>query len=833
MLAATFTLTNCAEEIDAPVQEPSASVPFEIVASTVDTKTANDGLNTVWVEGDAINLFHAEAGSTANYVNNNSFAVTDLETGLFEGTLTSNLTEGVSYDWYAMYPYSKYVEAPNGIDYSYVGNRNGVTQNGYNSKAHLSGSNCSLYGVVKSVAAGERPVVTMHHLTSVIAITINNVLENTPLTVTSVSFTAPEDIVGSYYIDFASDQVSYTGSGESYVSSTASATVTNGTELNYRENATVYIPIKPFTAKAGDVLKISVNGYEKELELESDVEFVAGNIKPMTFYYDKEPSSTSVTWDLTEASYVSSSADEVEWTSEHVNLLLVKDASSSPANNYLGGTNAHTRVYKNQIMTFTPSSGFVIERIEFVSTTSSYASNLVNSTWSNATAVASGSTITVTPANGYTPISVTIGTATRFTSITVYGSYDEDYVPPTLESIAVSNPTTEFRQNDDFAFGGVVTATYSDESTAVVTTAATFSGYDLATVGTQTVTVTYTEGEVTATTTYEIEVVAAQTEPTSLVSVTVQEFIASEVSETVWYKLTGEIVSIANSTYGNFTIKDETGEVYIYGMTNGWVGENDKSFAAIGLKVGDVVTLGTLRGAYNSTPQGGGNDYPAYYISHDSRCVTPYISVSNNIVEITCATDGATIYYTTNGDVPTTSSSVYTEAFEIEATVTVKTFAVCDGYLDSAVAELECVWVDPDADQPTTADATLTFDDTSKRTVGTTSQQVWAENGITFTNDKASSSSNVNTSYYNPVRLYAGSSILVEKENMTKIIFDCNSSDYATDLSGSIGTVSGTTVTVASDKVTIVFSSPVNSFSVAKLTAQVRMDAVTVTYQVN
>ena len=287
MLATTFTLTNCAKEIDAPVQEPSANIPFEIVASTVDTKTANDGLNTVWVEGDAINLFHAEA-TTATYVNNGSFAVTDLETGLFEGTLASDLTEGGSYDWYAMYPYSKYVEAPNGIDYSYVGNRNGVTQSGYNSKAHLSGSSCALYGAVKSVAAGERPVVTMHHLTSVIAISVNNGLEDTPLTVSTVSFTAPEDVVGSYYIDFTGDKPTYTPS-EGYVSTTASVSVSDGTALAYRENATVYIPVKPFTANAGDVLKVSVNGYEKELTLEADVEFVAGNIKPMTFYFDQKP----------------------------------------------------------------------------------------------------------------------------------------------------------------------------------------------------------------------------------------------------------------------------------------------------------------------------------------------------------------------------------------------------------------------------------------------------------------------------------------------------------------------------------------------------------------
>lgn len=104
--------------------------------------------------------------------------------------------------------------------------------------------------------------------------------------------------------------------------------------------------------------------------------------------------------------------------------------------------------------------------------------------------------------------------------------------------------------------------------------------------------------------------------PTSLTKVTVAEFIAAPVSTDVWYELTGEIISIAKQDYGNFTIKDATGEIYIYGMTDKWVGSNDKSFSKIGLKVGDTVTLGTLRGEYNKTPQGGGKDVPAFYISH-------------------------------------------------------------------------------------------------------------------------------------------------------------------------------------------------------------------------
>ena len=103
--------------------------------------------------------------------------------------------------------------------------------------------------------------------------------------------------------------------------------------------------------------------------------------------------------------------------------------------------------------------------------------------------------------------------------------------------------------------------------------------------------------------------------PATLVKATVAEFLAAAEDDT-WYELTGEIISIAKTDYGNFTIKDETGEIYIYGMTSKWVGSNDKSFSQLGLKVTDVVTLGTKRTSYQGTPQGGGNPVPAYYISH-------------------------------------------------------------------------------------------------------------------------------------------------------------------------------------------------------------------------
>ena len=55
-------------------------------------------------------------------------------------------------------------------------------------------------------------------------------------------------------------------------------------------------------------------------------------------------------------------------------------------------------------------------------------------------------------------------------------------------------------------------------------------------------------------------------------------------------------------------------------------------------------------------------------------------------VTITCSTSGATIYYTTNGSNPTTSSSVYSAPLTINETTTVKAMAVKSGMNNSNVA---------------------------------------------------------------------------------------------------------------------------------------------------
>ena len=92
---------------------------------------------------------------------------------------------------------------------------------------------------------------------------------------------------------------------------------------------------------------------------------------------------------------------------------------------------------------------------------------------------------------------------------------------------------------------------------------------------------------------------------------TVAEFLAQPKG--TWCKLTGTLSNLKSDVYGNFDLVDETGSVYVYGLTTSYVAKNDKSFANLGLKEGDVVTLVGKRDSYNDQDQVGG---PAYYISH-------------------------------------------------------------------------------------------------------------------------------------------------------------------------------------------------------------------------
>ena len=130
--------------------------------------------------------------------------------------------------------------------------------------------------------------------------------------------------------------------------------------------------------------------------------------------------------------------------------------------------------------------------------------------------------------------------------------------------------------------------------------------------------------------------------------------------------------------------------------------------------------------------------------------------------------------------------------------------------------------------RPEIAENTLSFSTTDKRVSLTTEQQVWVANGVTFTNDKTTDSSNIIDSS-NPIRLYKNSTITVAAAGMTQIVFNCNNDDYATALKTSIDTPDGVTVNADGKVVTVTFDSAKDTFNVTLSSDQVRLDSIVVT----
>lgn len=77
---------------------------------------------------------------------------------------------------------------------------------------------------------------------------------------------------------------------------------------------------------------------------------------------------------------------------------------------------------------------------------------------------------------------------------------------------------------------------------------------------------------------------------------TCKEVISGPDSKT--YIATGVCTSIANTTYGNWYLQDDTGEIYIYGTVNS---AGSYAWSSFGIEVGDIVTVQGPKTTYNGT----------------------------------------------------------------------------------------------------------------------------------------------------------------------------------------------------------------------------------------
>lgn len=462
--AAIFTLSAaCAaqpEEPELPIQEDDIFTIIANAPGSAATKTeVNSSQNgALWTDGDAINVFHAPAGSTS-YVNDGQFTIASTDenfTGSINGTLTA------SNDWYAFYPYLSLITTPANSSKGYVtvgSTASGSqTQEGNDDMRHLAGSHIPLYGKTAAVSKDSTPELHMHQTVSVAAIDIKNG-SGESITIDEVSISAPEDIVGTYYIDFSGADPSFTASGDNYVSSTARLKVSGAQALADGASAKYYIAIKPFTAKAGSEISVSATAtlsdgskavQKRIIKLSSATSFRSGKIKTIALDYGTP--EKAFTWDLSKQSYESASESSIKWVSDFATMTNSQTGGTA-VNNYIPPTRNQTRFYNRNHLYISAAAGYTIKSVEFIAASTTYANALAGSTWSNASATVSGTHVTVVPENGQLTISAAITGTSGISSVIVY--YEKAASKPSV----ITGNASDIGSN-----GAILHASYSSAS---------------------------------------------------------------------------------------------------------------------------------------------------------------------------------------------------------------------------------------------------------------------------------------------------------------------------------------------------------------------------------
>ena len=347
--------------------------------------------------------------------------------------------------------------------------------------------------------------------------------------------------------------------------------------------------------------------------------------------------------------------------------------------------------------------------------------------------------------------------------------------------------------------------------------------------------------DTTKNTNSEAAVVKATTEAKPVVgpaTLTVAEFLAltdvvpsdataEEIAAAPRYTLTGTITSCANSTYGNFYLNDGTGEVLIYGL----VGPNGetKYWATSGAKVGDDITVQTIRTEYSNAPQGKNATFvevktpgtlafwsfeatsASFTAAADAKDIE--VTIYNATADVVATSDNAQFSATYANGVLTVSALENTSSDPIEGNITV----TC-GTLSQVITVSQ---LGASSGDQTAVEATISFADKANRTTYTTSQQVWEQNGITVTNDKASSTTNVGD-YANPGRFYKGSNVKIEAPGAI-VSISINVSGLDSKYVTPWGTASNGIVTITLDGTS-------DTYQFTNLSAQARANSMTVTY---
>ena len=143
----------------------------------------------------------------------------------------------------------------------------------------------------------------------------------------------------------------------------------------------------------------------------------------------------------------------------------------------------------------------------------------------------------------------------------------------------------------------------------------------------------------------------------------------------------------AYSTAQSVTLSDAAAGATIFYTTDGSTPTTSSTVYSAAIAVSSTTTINAIATAagFNTSTVASGT-YTIQAVATPGFSPAPGTYSTTQSVTLSDATAGATIFYTTDGSTPTTSSTVYSAAIAVSSTTTIKAIATAPGFSTSAVA---------------------------------------------------------------------------------------------------------------------------------------------------
>ena len=245
------------------------------------------------------------------------------------------------------------------------------------------------------------------------------------------------------------------------------------------------------------------------------------------------------------------------------------------------------------------------------------------------------------------------------------------------------------------------------------------------------------------------------------------------------------------------------------------------TFVGCGSRVADWDVIAITNGANSKVAV---NDNAFINCLTDEKKYTDYvIKVRNNLGTIDCSSNYFDAATAENGNLNATGFT------NMDVTESTTVPYECDPYTVVVVDEKAYVYgvnAEYKKELVEVLAATITFANKADRVSQDGNSQVWKQNGVTLTNNKAKSTNPV-ADYYNPVRCYKGSDVIIEYgKEISKLVITFSGKSNALQTGDS---VTGGTLTVNSTTMsTIVLDPHATSFTLSNLPRQLRITKIEV-----